>query len=116
MKPLTENQELWLQDLESGKFEQGTEQLCKDGAYCCLGVACVRFATKTEEEFGAIAFDGSALFAPDSVVKALGLKSIAGDIIDSPWKMKSLSSANDLGKTFLEIAAFIRANPEKVFV
>lgn len=35
------NQELkekWIAALRSGKYEQGTGFLCKDGAYCCLGV------------------------------------------------------------------------------
>jgi len=37
---LTEAQQLWVDALRSGKYEQTTGQLLKDGRYCCLGVAC----------------------------------------------------------------------------
>lgn len=28
----------WIDALRSGKYEQGTHALCRDGKYCCLGV------------------------------------------------------------------------------
>jgi hypothetical protein len=30
----------WVAALRSGKYAQGTDKLCKDNAYCCLGVLC----------------------------------------------------------------------------
>lgn len=30
----------WIAALRSGKFKQGEGALCRDGAYCCLGVLC----------------------------------------------------------------------------
>lgn len=33
----------WVADLRSGKFEQCYKVLCRDGKYCCLGVAIQRF-------------------------------------------------------------------------
>ena len=30
----------WIAALRSGKYKQGRNALCKDGKYCCLGVAC----------------------------------------------------------------------------
>jgi hypothetical protein len=33
----------WLEDLRSGEYEQARHHLYIDGAYCCLGVACVQF-------------------------------------------------------------------------
>ena len=35
----TPAQDAWLAALESGKYEQGRNNLCIDGKYCCLGVA-----------------------------------------------------------------------------
>lgn len=29
----------WLKALRSGKYEQGSGKLCKNGKYCCVGVA-----------------------------------------------------------------------------
>jgi hypothetical protein len=31
----------WVKALRSGKYEQTTETLEADGAYCCLGVLCI---------------------------------------------------------------------------
>lgn len=36
MQPITAKQ--WADALRSGKYEQGKMALCKDGAFCCLGV------------------------------------------------------------------------------
>jgi hypothetical protein len=30
----------WVEALRSGKYQQTTGALCRDGKYCCLGVAC----------------------------------------------------------------------------
>ena len=48
---LTDQQERWLQALESGKYNQ-TKEVLNDGkgGFCCLGVACDIF----EEELGLI--------------------------------------------------------------
>jgi len=32
----------WLSDLRSGKYEQGSSRLEKDGKFCCLGLLCLR--------------------------------------------------------------------------
>src|SRR5689334_12189419 len=33
-----ELRDAWCAALRSGKYEQGTGRLCKDGKFCCLGV------------------------------------------------------------------------------
>jgi hypothetical protein len=38
MEPLVKK--LWVEALRSGNFQQGSEQLYKNGRYCCLGVLC----------------------------------------------------------------------------
>lgn len=35
-----ELKEKWTSSLRSGNFEQGTDYLCRNGKYCCLGVLC----------------------------------------------------------------------------
>lgn len=131
---LTPEQEQWLTALESGEYKQGEQELrSKDDCFCCLGVACELFIPNTrktttrgrtmEGEPNVVNFYGeeeNAASAPREIKKLLHLQNrygatkgkhvLAGSVHDS------LVSMNDNGATFKEIAAFIRANPEKVFV
>lgn len=136
---LTDEQEAWLQALESGEYKQHTTTpaLCAvddDGnrTYCCLGVADQLFGTELEEQD----MPGRIWFASDPdlrgrergtgraicslpTVRRLHLRSAWGDI-ENGWALRGkriheLTVANDEGRTFAEIAEFIRANPEWVF-
>jgi hypothetical protein len=122
---LGHNQEKWLQALESGDYKQGMGNLHVVLGYgelfCCLGVACVVSGIKGdplgEGRTGAYSYDGCISYAPSSVVKALGLHDEYGAIMPASAVAGSyLAGMNDEGKSFAEIAAFIRANPSRVFV
>jgi len=141
----TPEQEQWLQLLESGKFKQGTRRLkvVKPGeepCYCCLGLAC-EFVLKYNEtpslnpthinfSHGDYAWSSSIL--PDGTHEGgLWFYSTTGDIEgnrnnDDFWHAISgagftgcmtsdLTSYNDSGATFQQIAAAIRAVPWAVF-
>lgn len=118
-------QEQWLQELESGRHNQGKGYLYqKNGEttkYCCLGVAAM-FVLKLEP-FGTacmsiFSFDGSEenLLAYEHI----GLHDSAGKLLERftlrDIEVASLAEMNDKGMTFQDIAAYIRANPENVFV
>ena len=115
----TKAQERWLQALESGEYKQARGSLRKGNAFCCLGVACdvsgmgkwkacdvsIRhtFHTGTESVLSNL---------PLNVRIQLNLRSEVGKYSDE----QSLVQLNDSDHMALEeIAAFIRANPERVF-
>jgi hypothetical protein len=109
-------QEAWLQALESGKYRQ-TRQVLHDGeGYCCLGVACVVEGVKPRQSTDGETFwfEDDFASAPDSVAQALKLRGTDGERRDDSveWMLTRL---NDYGKTFAEIAAIIREEPEQYF-
>lgn len=130
----TELQEKWLKALESGDYSQCKDKLHDGGGYCCLGVACVVagivpvLVGETVDDEGYVdeearyVFDGEGEAAPDSLVERLMLRSPVGTLQEGATirigehAFDRLVYANDNGGTFAEIAAFIRANPEKVFL
>lgn len=123
-----ENRKAWVDALLSGDFRQGTGVLSRrygdsDVRHCCLGVACTMHPG-LEVVFG----DGRAIanyaesspyasslpkrppynrYLPPVVTGALGLSSSRGRFRTS----ESLSSMNDRGATFIEIARTIEAEP-----
>lgn len=111
-----EARELWAQALESGKYEQGRARLTvveewEGVAYhCCLGVACVLAV-----EHGVVDHyhGGDAGLGAYPEIRAwLGLRGSLGDLDEGG----SLAGMNDGGRTFSEIAATIRAEPEGLVV
>jgi len=107
-------QKKWLEALESGEYVQTTGALCDGNGFCCLGVACDVLGLEAEKQpSGMWLYDGHTGCAPQSVVKNLNLIDDQGQTRDPG---KTLVDMNDGGQSFAEIAAFIRANPEKVFV
>jgi hypothetical protein len=103
----------WLEALRSGDFEQGKRWLHANGEYCCLGVLCEIAAEEGVVTVGRrwqiITYDGVGNLLPQSVVDWAGL--------DTPWGWQqedgsqgyipSLTSMNDEGVPFPEIADFI---------
>lgn len=117
---LTEIQEKWLQALESGEYKQVCDELHYRGGYCCLGVATHVLYPDHE----ALKFNGwmkldspfKQQTAPPDVQRALGLRDDCGYIKGGNF-YDCLTEMNDSGRfSFKEIAAFIRENPEKVFI
>lgn len=106
--------------LESGKYEQGTGYLCKDGKYCCLGVLCelavaegittregdvpVGGGTSTAVEYGRT---GETAFMPREVMEWAGVKQPNGVL---GLNGISLVDLNDYGMPFSGIAKILRNN------
>lgn len=122
-------QEKWLQELESGKHEQVGQTLCvqmgNERSYCCLGVACefvLGMRPEVESRRGdgleIISFYGFASVMPSW--EKLGLRSENGSFIKGLMfnhrYFSCLTEMNDFGMSFKDIAAYIRSNPENVFV
>ena len=111
---MDEMRKQWIEALRSGDYKQGREYLCKDGNYCCLGVACDLFAEIKEPQLnGTVAFDGATTALPFALVELLGLKSPTGIFAETitvmkdghPRKFGELTTLNDIGRqTFEEIA------------
>jgi hypothetical protein len=92
----------WLDALRSGKYEQTTGQLERDGKYCCLGVYCVVHEL-TIENGGLDVFDDGLH----------GYHFLAKHIGDS--MVTKLYDLNDVKKkSFVEIADYIEQNIELV--
>jgi len=123
---LTENQERWLQALESGEYEQCQGTLINMSAkgascYCCLGLGCkILGMTPMKTDRGFLGFGGSSTYLTLLAIRELGLRSNDGQfktpIFERGNQYDSLEALNDNAKwTFKQIAAYIRSNPENVF-
>jgi hypothetical protein len=118
------NQEIkakWVVALRSGEYEQGTGQLRMDDQYCCLGVLC-DLHSKEDNTAG---WKPSSSFADDfdyhteqakeggllhpAVRDWAGLDSVDPLICINTSVSENISTLNDGGKTFAEIADLIEA-------
>lgn len=126
---------LWIRALRSGRFEQGTGVLHQDGKddrYCCLGVACVvynehhrsnRLEVTTEDyndqPLDEIEYDGETEMLPDRVRDWLGLGDKSGSHrypnVHGVLDYEELTTMNDDGVTFDEIADRIASRPRELF-
>lgn len=114
-----ENRRKWVEALRSGEFMQGQRRLAYVGEdedsevrHCCLGVACelaIRegVAIERTKHFTQIAYSGEAIFLPLPVQEWLGLRHRNGN-----YNGTSLSTHNDGGAAFDEIADIIESEPE----
>jgi hypothetical protein len=103
--------------LESGEFTQTKHCLRDDSGHCCLGVACEVFnrATKHGEwsphRTGTYRFLGEAEILPIEVAEWFGMEEHGN--LRAPYMDNNngtcLTSLNDNGETFQQIAARIRA-------
>lgn len=117
-QPLGPNQALWLQELRSGKYEQGKTDLCRNGKYCCLGVAAEIFKTEQTEihiRKGLKYFDICMSSAPNYVMHSLGIYKDLGETSSLAFDENALAKMNDQGKTFAEIADIIEQDPSVYF-
>jgi hypothetical protein len=114
----------WVEALRSGKYKPGRKRLCRDGAYCCLGVACDLYNKLNPENplptsvmaDGAIRYGYNDVYLPSIVQKSLGMSNFMGQYIDSQGYEGNLAHDNDLGFSFLRIAEIIESEPEGLFV
>ena len=96
----TEEQERWLQALESNEFLQGKSQLhTSEGDrqyYCCLGIACKVMGNHKPEVYTsgrgyeAYSYNGSTAVLPDDVMSRLGLCTKEGSFDVEPEWYQSL--------------------------
>lgn len=108
----------WLKALRSGEYQQGQGQLRSDEGdrYCCLGVLCdlavkagvvgCRHDPRLGYMYGPYPLGASSAFLPQEVVKWAGLDTHSPEIPGH----STLSTLNDDGHSFLEIAALIEAH------
>lgn len=105
---LRERRERWIKALESGRYRQTRGQLrevnWKTASYCCLGVLCNLEKEKGQKWDGSeflagVPLDGYVNYPPDSILKKLN---VSDDLSNT------LADMNDSGKTFKDIAAFLR--------
>lgn len=124
---LNPNAQKWVDALRSGKYEQVQHSLSWDGRYCCLGVAC-ELAIKDgvslvveESEKGISSskiYSGEENILPCAVVAWLGLQSPDGAYLCSKGEdhiLTTLTTKNDNGASFSEIADIIESEPEGLF-
>lgn len=121
MFKFTENQERWLQALESGGYpQQRNGNLHDNEGFCCLGVGCVALGLPSrplsdivdEEPWKGVVAYGTArrtAFPPEELVDALHLR------IGFPGTNRLMTMNDSEGYSFAEIAAEVRANPTRYF-
>lgn len=126
--PFNADQLAWLHDLETTTEPQTKEYLhVKQGfnglpaGFCCLGRACVTLGLGplASSNSNLVRYEGEEATLPESAVAKLHLLDEEGELgrtaeIDGE-RFNSLVVMNDKGKSFKEIAAYIRANPWNVF-
>jgi hypothetical protein len=113
---MTPNQIQLITALRSGKYTQTTTCLHDEIGSCILGVAAREFMTSDTRVVklgNDWAYNDETVFAPDYVIEALGLFTARGG--SSNPCLPSLTGLNDDGKTFLEIADILEANPKDYF-
>ena len=119
----------WVRALRSGKYEQATGALRREGGFCCLGVLCdvydpdkwnVGVDDCDEDERWCYGYeDDNFAFKAKEVLPILVAR-IAGLDTQNPevpyglegeeLVMKSLASINDSGATFKQIADLIETH------
>lgn len=108
VKPYLPGLTKWVEALRSGEYKQGRGVLCKDNKYCCLGVLC-KINNRPSEM---VKFDNSgvklspAFSSVYSVLSALG-KFPPDVYVRANFNYGNLSSCNDNGLNFLQIADII---------
>lgn len=121
MKP--EIAKIWIEALRSGKYEQTTEKLNHDGAFCCLGVLCdLHRKAVPEHAWDGDEYCGEDANLPDAVAQWAGMafNSGAGDAGKLPGVVylksgnygQHLAVLNDDGGSFKEIADIIEKHKD----
>ena len=97
----------WTEALRSGKYQQGRENLCNNGKFCCLGVLTDLYIQATNQEWhhdvgGSYSFETEGGILPFSVQQWAGINApnpyVGGNHITG-W--------NDDGMSFAELASLI---------
>ncbi|HTV69288.1 MAG TPA: hypothetical protein VMF90_12195 [Rhizobiaceae bacterium] len=111
LEEMKANRRKWVEALRSEKYRQTDSTLFNDGAYCCLGVACVIAGLEDHD------IAGIGNLSPfDSVREFYGIRDEDGGFYSTVDGHASLVDANDEGVSFSEIAGIIESEPEGLFV
>jgi hypothetical protein len=113
--------EAWVEALRSGYYKQTVEKLHDDKGHCCLGVLCELAMVEGVCDFGPsneheneFVFDGEAGLLPERVRHWAGIDQEDGTFRSIEGKRYTLTSLNDNGKNFEQIADIIEKNWEKL--
>ena len=127
------NARKWVTALRSGQYAQGKmvlHEVTPEGdKFCCLGLACKLYAdehddilVQIEDEQGAAGrertvtvYGGKVRLLPDSVCEWLGLRDTNGTFGGTDVKWDALTSMNDRGDSFDDIADVIEREPKGLF-
>jgi len=104
----------WVEALESGKYQQGAQYLCRDNKFCCLGVACEVLERPKEVKDGVVFYDRCCSWMENNF-DLMGLRDKSGAYGEQNEQILDLSKLNDEGMSFKDIAAFIRENEKAIF-
>lgn len=119
---------LLVADLRANAHLQGTNYLCRNDKYCCLGRACevaiangldVKKRSESNGKAMVTKYDDFAGSMPDSVRDWYGFSYNEGLFFPNEEgpEYTELTSCNDFYRlTFPEIASLIEARPEGMFV
>jgi hypothetical protein len=108
------NRRKWVEALRSGEYEQAIRRLHREGAHCCLGVAC-RVAGLTDEELGGYA-NLTHQRRWGKVRDFFGLRDGFGSYNVDDGYSRCLTDDNDEGKSFAQIADIIESEPDGLFI
>lgn len=112
---MNKNARKWIDALRSGKYNQTRDRLKDEYGHCCLGVACEVYQEEVGDldeklAHGIYCFDNCRSHLPIKVVNWLNLQ-----FDDGEYKEGYLTTKNDTGSTFEEIADIIESEPEGLF-
>lgn len=103
---------LWVDALESGKYEQQMGSLRAGNRFCCLGVLCNLHAQAHPEiaskQYHDNLYMGRSANLPTEVMEWAGLTVDIGDPVCIGGWGSTLTGQNDVGRTFQEIAKAIK--------
>lgn len=107
----------WIDALRSGRYTQAKRALHTDNGYCCLGVACELYQQEVgdlsvtyDEDDGYYRYDGDRSLLPSKVANWLDLTDQSGSFGNT-----ALTTKNDCGASFEEIADIIESRPNGLF-
>lgn len=97
----------WARDLETTRARQTQLKLNDgEGGFCCLGRLCVLAKARGKRSAtGKIYYHGEGTILPSEVMEMVGMRTQSGVVGDDE---DELSSMNDGGMSFAEIAKVIR--------
>ena len=118
----------WASALRDGEFDQTRHVLHDQRGYCCLGVACAIFAETLDlnvekvilkEGDFEVYYQHEGTVLPQKVADLLGLKTDEGSFseirMEGAQVGDSLSSINDAGATFKQIADILERHEDLLF-